>query len=75
MQEPISFGISLITPIAPFYYLLLKYIYTAALLFTLLACRVQPVMAANVWDKAKEIMMDVCNQTVLISTIAAVVTA
>ena len=53
----------------------MKYIYTAALLFTLLACNVQPVMAANVWDKAKEIMKDVYNQIVLISTIAAVVTA
>ena len=47
----------------------------AALLFTFLACSVQPVMAANVWDKAKEIMKDVYNQIVLISTIAAVVTA
>ena len=53
----------------------MKYLYTAALLFTLLACYVQPVMAANVWDKAKEIMKDVYNQIVLISTIAAVVTA
>jgi len=53
----------------------MKYVYTAALLFTLLACSVQPVMAANVWDKAKEIMKDVYNQIVLISTIAAVVTA
>ena len=34
----------------------MKYLYTAALLFTFLACSVQPVMAANVWDKAKEIM-------------------
>lgn len=49
-----------------------KYLYTAVLLFTLLACSVQPVMAANVWDKAKEIMKDVYNQIVLISTIAAV---
>ena len=53
----------------------MKYLYTAALLFTLFACSVQPVMAANVWDKAKEIMKDVYNQIVLISTIAAVVTA
>ena len=53
----------------------MKYVYTAALLFTLFACSVQPVMAANVWDKAKEIMKDVYNQIVLISTIAAVVTA
>lgn len=53
----------------------MKYLYTAALLFTLFVCSVQPVMAANVWDKAKEIMKDVYNQIVLISTIAAVVTA
>lgn len=53
----------------------MKCLYTVALLFTLLACSVQPVMAANVWDKAKEIMKDVYNQIVLISTIAAVVTA
>lgn len=53
----------------------MKYVYTAALFLTLLACSVQPVMAANVWDKAKEIMKDVYNQIVLISTIAAVVTA
>ena len=53
----------------------MKYIYTAALLFTLLSCNVQPVMAANMWDKAREIMKDVYNQIILISTIAAVVTA
>ena len=53
----------------------MKCLYTAALLFTFLACSVQPVMAANVWDKAKEIIKDVYNQIVLISTIAAVVTA
>lgn len=53
----------------------MKYIYTASLLLTLLACSVQPVMAANMWDKAREIMKDVYNQIILISTIAAVVTA
>ena len=42
---------------------------------TLLIGNVQPVLAANMWDKAKEIMQDVYNQIVLISTIAAVVTA
>ena len=36
---------------------------------------VQPVLASNMWDKANEIMKDVYNQIVLISTIAAVVTA
>lgn len=52
-----------------------KYLYTAFLVFTLIACNVQPVMAATIWDKASEIMKDVYNQIILISTIAAVVTA
>ena len=52
-----------------------KYLYAAFLLFTLVAANVQPVLAANMWDKASEIMKDVYNQIVLISTIAAVVTA
>lgn len=42
----------------------LKYFYTAALAATLIACNVQPVMAANVWEKASEIMKDVYNQIV-----------
>lgn len=50
-------------------------LYAAFLLTTLLIGNVQPVLAANMWDKAKEIMQDVYNQIVLISTIAAVVTA
>lgn len=53
----------------------MKYIYTASLIITLLACNIQPVMAADMWDKASEIMKDVYNQIVLISTIAAIVTA
>ncbi len=53
----------------------MKYLYTASLVITLLVCNIQPVMAANMWDKASEIMKDVYNQIVLISTIAAVVTA
>lgn len=52
-----------------------KYLYAAFLAFTILAANVQPVFAATVWDKASEIMKDVYNQIVLISTIAAVVTA
>ena len=37
---------------------------------------VQPVCAApNMWTKAKEIMQDVYNQILLISTVAAIVTA
>lgn len=54
---------------------IMKYLYTASLLFTLIACNIQPVMAATMWDKANEIMKDVYNQIVLISTIAAIVTA
>ena len=52
-----------------------KYLYAAFLLFTLVAANLQPVLASNMWDKANEIMKDVYNQIVLISTIAAVVTA
>ena len=54
-----------------------KYLYAAFLIFTLLLTNIQPVLAANttLWDKASEIMKDVYNQIVLISTIAAVVTA
>ena len=35
----------------------------------------QPAYAADGWTKAKEIMQDVYNQIVLISTVAAIVTA
>lgn len=52
-----------------------KWLYITFLLFTLVLGNVQPVLAANMWDKAKEIMKDVYSQIVLISTIAAVVTA
>lgn len=52
-----------------------KYLYLGFLLFTLLVGNVLPVHAATIWDKASEIMKDVYNQIVLISTIAAVVTA
>jgi heme/copper-type cytochrome/quinol oxidase subunit 2 len=45
---------------------------TAAAMSTL-SC--QPVYAANVWTKANEIMKDVYNQIVLISTVAAIVAA
>lgn len=50
-------------------------LYAAFLLITLLLGSVQPVFAATMWDKASEIMKDVYSQIVLISTIAAVVTA
>lgn len=52
-----------------------KLLYVAFLMSTLFLCNVQPVLAATMWDKAKEIMQDVYGQIVLISTIAAVVTA
>lgn len=29
-----------------------KYLYAGFLMFTLIACNVQPVMAATIWDKA-----------------------
>ena len=50
-------------------------LYAAFRLTTLLIGNVQPVLAANMWDKAKEIMQDVYTQIVAISTIAAIVTA
>lgn len=54
----------------------MKYICTSTLMLTLLLCNIQPVFAATtIWDKASEIMKDVYNQIVLISTIAAVVTS
>ena len=43
------------------------------ILITVLLC--QPVLAATIWEKANEIMKDVYNQILLISTIAAIVTA
>jgi len=36
---------------------------------------VQPASAANIWEKASEIMQDVYTQILAISTIAAIVTA
>lgn len=52
-----------------------RILYSVFLTVCMLACFLQPVFAATVWDKAKEIMQDVYNQILLISTIAAVVTA
>lgn len=54
---------------------LAKCLYIAALTFIVGAGSIQPVMAATMWDKASEIMKDVYSQIILISTIAAVVTA
>ena len=54
-----------------------KKILYAALMVACLACLFcQPAFAAtDVWTKAKEIMQDVYNQILLISTVAAIVTA
>lgn len=50
-------------------------LYAAFAGVTMTAMLCQPVFAATVWEKANEIMKDVYNQIILISTIAAVVTA
>ena len=52
-----------------------KTLYTAFLMVTLILGATQPAYASNMWTKANEIMKDVYSQIVLISTIAAVVTA
>lgn len=53
-----------------------RLLYTGFMAVTLLACFTLPAGAATtVWDKAQEIMKDVYNQILLISTMAAVVTA
>ena len=50
-------------------------LYAAFAGVTMAAMLCQPAFAATVWEKANEIMKDVYNQIILISTIAAVVTA
>ena len=53
-----------------------RVLYMVFLTVCMLACFSQQTFAAtNVWTKAEEIMKDVYNQILLISTIAAVVTA
>ena len=52
-----------------------KAAYYAFLSFMMFLMATQPVYAADVWTKATEIMKDVYNQIVLISTVAAIVTA
>ena len=53
-----------------------KILYVAFMVLTMSAAFIQPAFAApTVWEKAKTIMQDVYNQILLISTIAAVVTA
>ena len=50
-------------------------LYAAFAGVTMAAMLCQPAFAATVWEKANEIMKDVYNQILLISTIAAIVTA
>lgn len=54
-----------------------RLLFTVFLIVTLMACFSLNVFAASVtvWQKAEEIMKDVYNQILAISTIAAVVTA
>ena len=54
-----------------------RLLFTVFLIVTLMACFSLNVFAASVtvWEKAEEIMKDVYNQILAISTIAAVVTA
>ena len=47
-------------------------IYISAMLVLMMSTA---IFAADIWSKAKEIMLDVYNQVLLISTVAAVVTA
>ncbi len=47
-------------------------LYAAFLAVTVLCGYTQPVFAATIWTKANEIMKDVYNQIILISTIAGV---
>lgn len=53
-----------------------KILYTSFLVISISSMLCQPVLAAtDVWSKASEIMKDVYNQILLISTVAAIVTA
>ena len=52
-----------------------KMLYILFLVPILITAFAMPASAATVWEKAKEILQDVYNQILLISTIAAVVTA
>ncbi len=52
-----------------------RLLYMAYLCVCLSVVFVQPASAANIWEKASEIMQDVYSQILAISTIAAIVTA
>ena len=53
----------------------IQYLYIGFLALTLCVMMTMPVHASTMWDKANEIMKDVYNQILLISTIAGIVTA
>lgn len=52
-----------------------RFLYTGYIMTCMSAFLAQPAAAANIWDKASEIMQDVYKQILSISTIAAIVTA
>ena len=52
-----------------------KFLYFGFVITVMVASLTTPVFAATIWEKAREVMQDVYNQVLLISTIAAVVTA
>ena len=52
-----------------------RWLYAAYLGISMLPLLTQQVSAVTIWEKATEIMKDVYNQILLISTIAAIVTA
>ena len=52
-----------------------RWLYAAWLGVSVLPLLIQPASATTIWEKATEIMKDVYQQILLISTIAAIVTA
>ncbi len=52
-----------------------KLLYMAFIISTMLFSLIMPASAATIWEKANEILKDVYSEILLISTIAAVVTA
>lgn len=52
-----------------------KLLYCVFLIASVGTMMTMPAFAADIWDKASEIMKDVYGEVVLISTVAAVVTA
>ncbi len=52
-----------------------RLLYLVFMICNVLAMTITPVYATTIWEKANEILQDVYSQVLLISTIAAVVTA